>query len=225
LFDANGNNSYEDTDGGPILDNTDSGFGASSYGVTGFVDHSEAWRDDNEDNLRDGSEIFLDFNDDGVFNAADGFFNGPQCTTGNACGDPAATSLHVRKALVLVMSGSGALMDILDNSDTVIFSNHQSATEPNLSIASGSSLSFELQYSDSAVQPIASGSAIAITASAGSLAGLTDFVMPSTNRPGARTATFILTNDTTTPIDSTVTATITSPAGIISTVVFQVTLN
>lgn len=225
LFDANGNNSYEDADGGPILDNTDSGFSVSAYGVTGFVDHSEAWRDDNEDNTRNAAEIFLDFNDDGVFNGPDSAFNGPQCISGNACGGDAPASLHVRKALVLVMSGSGALMDIVDTSNNVIFSNYQTASGPSLSINSGGSLSFKLRYSDSAVQPIASGSRIVITSSAGTLAGQIDLVMPSTNRAGAREASFTLTHDVDTPVDSTITATITSPSEIESTVVFQVTLN
>ena len=46
LFDSNGNNIYDDADGGAIDDDTDSGFGNSLYGQTGFVDISEAWRDD-----------------------------------------------------------------------------------------------------------------------------------------------------------------------------------
>ena len=228
LFDANGNNSYEDSDGGPISDNTDSGFGFSVYGETGFVDHSEAWRDDNEDNIRDAAEIFLDYNDDGDFNGPDTLFNGPQCIPGNTCGgeDPdSLDSLHVRKALVLVMSGSRALMDIINTSNTVIFSNYQTASQPDLSIDSGSSLSFMLRFSDSAEQPIASGSQILITSSTGTLAGQVEFVMPSTNRPGAGEISFTLSNDEVDPVDSTVSALITSPSGIQSTVLFQVTLN
>ena len=228
LFDANGNNSYEDSDGGPISDNTDSGFGFSVYGETGFVDHSEAWRDDNEDNIRDAAEIFLDYNDDGDFNGPDKFFNGPQCIPGNTCGGGDADSLgslHVRKALVLVMSGSRALMDIINTSKTVIFSNYQTASQPDLSIDSGSSLSFMLRFSDSAEQPIASGSQILITSSTGTLAGQVEFVMPITNRPGAGEISFTLSNDEVDPVDSTVSALITSPSGIQSTVLFQVTLN
>ena len=225
LFDANGNNSYEDSDGGPISDNTDSGFGFSVYGETGFVDHSEAWRDDNEDNIRDAAEIFLDYNDDGDFNGPDKFFNGPQCIPGNTCGGRDAGSLHVRKALVLVMSGSRALMDIINTSKTVIFSNYQTASQPDLSIDSGSSLSFMLRFSDSAEQPIASGSQILITSSTGTLAGQVEFVMPITNRPGAGEISFTLSNDEVDPVDSTVSALITSPSGIQSTVLFQVTLN
>ncbi|AGH47429.1 Ig-like domain-containing protein [Paraglaciecola psychrophila] len=229
LFDANGNNSYEDSDGGPIVDNTDSGFGGSDYGVTGFVDYSEAWRDDNENNSRDTAEIFLDYDDDGSFDGdiedPERVFNGPQCIPGNACGQGIATSLHVRKALVLVMSSSNALMDITDAGNTIIFSNYQTASQPSLSIARGSSLSFRLRFSDSAVQPIASGSRIVISSSAGSLAGQINTLMPRTNRAGVREANFTLTNDVDIPVDSTLTATITSPSGIESAVVFQVKLN
>jgi hypothetical protein len=123
------------------------------------------------------------------------------------------------------MSGSSALMDIVDTSNNVNFSNYQTASQPSLSIASGSSLSFRLWFSDTAVQPIASGSTIVISSSAGSLAGQINAVMPSTNRAGARETSFTLTNDVDTPVDATITAAITSPSGIASTVVFQVTLN
>jgi hypothetical protein len=229
LFDANGNNSYEDSDGGPIIDNTDSGFGVSAYGVTGFVDHSEAWRDDNENNNRDVAEIFLDYDNDGNFDGdivdPERVFNGPQCIRGNSCGQGIAASLHVRKALVLVMSSSSALMDITDAGNTIIFSNYQVASQPSLSIDSGSSLSFSLRFSDSAIQPIASGSTIVISSSAGILAGQINSVMPRTNSPGTRVANFTLTNDVDTPTESTVTSTITSPSGIESRVIFQVTLN
>ncbi|MFQ3189402.1 MAG: hypothetical protein ACI936_000526 [Paraglaciecola sp.] len=229
LFDANGNNSYEDSDGGPIVDNTDSGFGTSTYGVTGFVDYSEAWRDDNENNSRDAAEIFLDYDDDGSFDGdienPERVFNGPQCISGNACGQGIEASLHVRKALVLIMSSSNALMDIIDAGNTVIFSNYQAASQPSLSIDSGRNINLILRFSDTAVQPIASGSTINISSSAGSLAGQINSIMPNNNRAGAREANFTLTNDADTPVDSTITATITSPSGIESAVVFQVTLN
>ena len=131
----------------------------------------------------------------------------------------------MRKALVLVMSSSSALMDILNASNTIIFSNHQTDSQPNLSINSGESLSFSLLFSDSAFQPIAGGSQIDITSSAGSLAGQIDLVMPRTNRAGARQAIFTLTKNEVESVDSTVSALITSPSGIQSTVTFQVTLN
>jgi hypothetical protein len=225
LFDANGNNSFDDTDGVAILDGTDSGFGTSQFGQTGFIDHSEAWRDDNANRIKDVSEIFLDYNNNGQFDAADGLFNGPQCNSADSCGQGSANTLHVRRSLELVMSGSRALMDIINTNNTVIFSNYQTASQPDLSIESGSSLSFMLRFSDSAEQPIASGSQILITSSTGTLAGQVEFVMPSTNRPGAGEISFTLSNDEVEPVDSTVSALITSPSGIQSTVLFQVTLN
>jgi hypothetical protein len=227
LFDANGNNIFDDADGEPITDGTDSGFGVSAYGSIGFVDHSEAWRDDNENNSRDPAEIFLDYNNNGQFDAADLLFNGPQCSSVSTCGQGSANTLHVRKSLVLVASSSNALIDIIDESGETIFSNHQTASRPNLSINRGSGLNLKLSYSDTAVQPIASGSQINITSSAGNLAGQTSLVMPRTNSSGMRQANFTLTNDndSSTPVDATITSTITSPSGIESSVIFQVTLN
>ena len=225
LFDANGNNSYEDSDGGAIIDNTASGFGVSAYGTTGFVDHSEAWRDDDEDNFRDASEIFLDYNSDGSFSPADAIFNGPQCVTGNNCGEGIQSSLHVRKALVLIMSSSRALMDILNSNNSIIFSNHQNASQPDLSIEAGSSLRFRLRFSDSAIQPIANGSQITIETTAGSLIGQISTIMPSTNNAGTREIFFTLVNDVSEAVDSIVSAIITSPSGNESRVDFNVQLN
>ncbi|MFT4995001.1 MAG: hypothetical protein ACI965_002043, partial [Paraglaciecola sp.] len=173
LFDSNGNNSYDNADGAGFTDGTDSGFGNSRYGRTGFVDHSEAWRDDNENGVRDTSEVFLDYNNSGGFDEPDTFFNGPQCLADNACEEGSAKTLHVRKALVLVTSSSNALLDIVDASDAVIFSNHQNVGDPSLSLAPGESMSFTLRYSDTAIQPIASGSTIAIASTAGLIGGQT----------------------------------------------------
>jgi len=229
LFDSNGDNSYEDADGGPVLpDGTDSGFGNSSYGETGFVDHSEAWRDDDEDGEKDDFEIFLDYNNNGKFDGPDTKFNGPQCLASSACGEGSAKTLHVRKALVLVTSSSNALLDIEDTSDAVLFSNYQSAADPALSIARSESMTFTLRYSDTVVQPIASGSTIAITSTAGLLGGQTLLTMPSTNIAGASATQFTLTNDIDVaegdPTTATITATVTSPSGIVSDVVFVVAL-
>jgi hypothetical protein len=49
--------------------------------------------------------------------------------------------------------------------------------------------------------------------------------MPNTNVSGATQVNFTLTNDVETSVDATVIATITSPSGVESSVVFQVTLN
>ena len=227
LFDSNGNNVFDDDDGGPIEDtfNTQSGFGSDVFSKTGFIDHSEAWRDDNEDGERSVGELFLDYNDDQDFNGADGLFNGPQCQSAELCGQGIASTLLVRKSLILIMSSSRALMDIIGTSNTIIFSNYQAASQPSLSIDNGSSLNFRLRFSDTSVQPIANGSQIVISSSAGSLGGQINSVMPNTSAPGAAQVNFTLTNDVDTPVEATVISTITSPSGIESRVSFQVTLN
>lgn len=106
FFDVNGNNVFDESDGGALNQGTDSGFGRGNYASAGFVDHSEAWRDDDEDRVHDEGEIFIDFDNDNTFDGADGLFNGPQCTHNSLCGDEAHAKINVRKALVMIMSGS-----------------------------------------------------------------------------------------------------------------------
>ncbi|WP_293746345.1 Ig-like domain-containing protein [uncultured Paraglaciecola sp.] len=229
LFDANGNNSFDDSDGIAIIDNTDSGFGTSQFGQTGFVDHSEAWRDDNANNVKDASEIFLDYNSNGQFDAADGLFNGPQCNSTLTCGQGSAKTLHVRRTLEIVASSSEAFLDILNQADEVIFSNHQVASQPSLVLERGEAVSLSLQFSDTALQAISSNSTISITSSAGLIAGQTSTTMRKTNASGSSVLEFTLTNnlDETTGFATTATiiAEVVSPSGVISVVTFVVALN
>jgi hypothetical protein len=229
LFDANGNNSFDDTDGVAILDGTDSGFGTSQFGQTGFIDHSEAWRDDNANRIKDVSEIFLDYNNNGQFDAADGLFNGPQCNSADSCGQGSANTLHVRRSLELVAASSEALLDILNQGGTTIFSNHQDATEPTLALERGETASLFLQFSDTALQPISSNSTISITSSSGLLAGQLSTIMRETNASGTSLVEFTLTNNLSETSGSATTATINaevvSPSGVVSVVIFVVTLN
>ena len=102
LFDSNGNNIFDTADGGPIEDafNTQSGFRTDVYVQTGFIDHSEAWWDDNENGQLDNGELFLDYNNNQAFDEADGLFNGPQCQSAELCGQGTAATISVRKSLV-----------------------------------------------------------------------------------------------------------------------------
>jgi hypothetical protein len=226
LFDANGNNSYDDADGPAILDGTDSGLNSSQYGMTGFVDYSEAWRDDNANNVKDTAEIFLDYNSNGQFDGPDSLFNGPQCN-GSICGQGSAATMHIRRALELIMASSDSLLDIVLAGNTVA-SNYQNISPPALSIARSESLSFSLNYSDTAVQPIPSGSTIEITSTAGLLGGQINLLARSTNKAGAQKANFTLTNDRSDDTGNATTATINiiviTPSGVESTVSLVVTL-
>jgi hypothetical protein len=223
LVDGNGNNVYDDADGAAITDNNGSGLDFVFPARTGFVDLSEAWRDDNENRVRDSSEVFLDFDNSGTFEGQNGLFEGPQCTS-SACGE---ASLHVRSAQVLVMSRSAALISVSTGGVEVANNSSPSSDTPVASIVREESLGFTFAFSDTANQPIASGSTISVSASAGALSGQTNFVMPQTNQAGSRTASFRLTNNLVAgePVtDAVLSVTITSPSGLVSQLFFIVTL-
>ena len=151
LFDSNGNNAFDDNDGGLIEDefNTASGFGTASSEFTGFVDFSEAWRDDNENRLWDSGEPFLDYNNNQMFDDGDGLFNGAQCIDSALCGIGAAASIHVRKALILLVSGSNAYIDILDVENVLLASNYDAPSDPpSVSIARGSKITLSAVIGD-----------------------------------------------------------------------------
>jgi hypothetical protein len=229
LFDANGNNSFDDADGIAIIDGTDSGFGTSQSGTTGFIDHSEAWRDDNANLVKDDSEIFLDYNNNGQFDVADSLFNGPQCNSANTCGQGSANTLHVRRSLEIVTASSVALLDILNQAGDIIFSNHQAVAEPSLVLEQGEAISLLLQFSDTAIQSISSNSTIRVTSNAGLLAGQINTSMRETNKSGASVVEFTLTNDRVdtggVQTTATVNAEVVSPSGVVSVVIFVVALN
>jgi hypothetical protein len=163
LFDSNGNNTYDDADGPAIPEPAESGLVRSNIQVTGFADMSEAWRDDNENGLRDSTEIFLDYDNDQQFDAADGVFNGPQCESANLCGQGLYQSLHIRKAIVMVMSGSNALWSIRSGATgSVVFSNDPNVTSTNeLTIATGESDTLTLEFTDSAGQVMPANTLVA----------------------------------------------------------------
>lgn len=70
-----------------------------------FTDTSEAFRDDNEDGVRNANETFIDFNSDGLFNGPDGKYNGVLQGAAYA-GSP--KSKHVFSNSTLLMASSAA---------------------------------------------------------------------------------------------------------------------
>jgi len=228
LYDSNGNNSFDDADGGAILDGKDNGLDEAIFEQSGFVDHSEAWRDDDEDGQRDPAEIFLDYNNNQQFDQADGLFNGPQCLSATLCGEGIARSQHIRKSAILIMSSSYANMDLLTLDGDLVFSNYQTVAQPNLSLNRGEKINLVVRYTDTALQTLPSGTNVAITTNAGLLEGSLADVIPNTTNPAARQLAFSLSNELA-PGDSSsiaeLTATITSPRGAISVLSIKVVLN
>jgi hypothetical protein len=196
FFDTNGSNTFDPADGVAFTSNAQSGIGRISPAASGFWDMTEAWRDDNENFTFDSGEKFIDFDNDQIFGVSDGKFNGPQCQ-GTLCGVGNKASLHVRKALVMVMSGSSANLllasatqqDFLNptyvhiNGARVYRSNIGGVIEnSSLTLAEETFEQFTLYFSDDGLpfgQILPAGTSVTVVASAGTLAGNTTFTLPN----------------------------------------------
>ena len=234
FFESNGNNIFDDEDGTAISDScvadedpicVSSGFSRVTPKSSGFVDMSEAWRDDNEDGAYSSGEKFIDFNNDGEFSKADGLFNGPQCE-GALCASEDANKIHVRKALVMIMSSSSSFFRLTNSATNTLYFDNRTGTDINLpDIADNSALGLTLSVSDTALQSMPEGTTINVAASVGEISGVTELTVGNTNAT-SQNLSFIITN----PLDGdpeigTLTVEITSPSGTISSMVKQITLN
>ena len=228
FVDANGNNVYDDDDGAAIvMDAADSnainsGFGRIHGQTQGFFDMQEAWRDDNENNVWDTGELFIDSNSDEVHSKENGQFNGPHCT-GTNCAE--LKFITIRKADILVMSGSAAYYRLTNaTNDELLRSNYDdSASNAEITIARGDRASFELVISDSAFQTLPNDTTVTVTSTIGDLIGDTSYIYNNTSRPnldepagfGRVELLFQLENDLTDDADDgEIRVTITTPEGI-----------
>lgn len=195
FFDTNGNNTFDNNDGAAITNAAVSaGFGRQSPLSSGFVDMSEAWRDDNENLTKDTNEvIFLDDNGDGDFSAADGKFNGPQCN-GNLC-DSNAKKSTLRKALVLIMSsGSNPSYSLSTKDEATVYQNSGGVNIALPTVADGSSLALKFRFADSALQTLPFGSSITVTLEGGTLKGTTSYDVGNTGASGYQGISFTIEN-------------------------------
>ena len=216
FFDANGNNTFDDADGTAIVDQgVSSGF-SSLNASSGFIDMSEAWRDDNENMLKDAGEPFIDLDGNESFDREDGLFNGPQCD-GALCAAESLQKTHVRKAAVIVMSGSHALFELTNNSGTIIFEDNSGTVNDIPGIADGSSQNFVFSFTDSAIQTLPQGTTVSVESNAGTIEGTTNFVVPNTASRGGQSISFYMINELGgDPETAILTINITTPAGILT---------
>ena len=226
FFDTNGNNIFDNADGDPILDtctstdpNIDSGLDNYAAEPTGFLDMSEAWRDDNENSVYDEGETFIDFNNDEDFSDADSLFNGPQCE-GLNCADESMRSIHVRKALRLVMASSHAEYKLTNNTDNIVYADSLTNISVGLpDVPNGGSQAFNFSFADTAIpnQTMPFGTTVDITISAGTLQGLTSFTVGNNSSAGfSKMNFFVLQAAGAQPQTAVLTMTITSPNGFVT---------
>ncbi|PHR84593.1 MAG: Ig-like protein, group 1 [Colwellia sp.] len=235
FFDTNGNNIFDDIDGDPILDiikidnlfTIDSGFGNYPAQPSGFLDMSESWRDDNENSTYDDGEVFIDFDGDGVFSVADSLFNGPQCQ-GENCAEEAMQSIHVRKALILVMASSSAEFTLTNADGNVVYQDSLTGNSTSLpNVPNGGRQEFNFYFADTATpnQTMPFGTTVNISISDGKLKGKTSLIVSNNNLEGFSQMNFFVAQDAgSSPEAAFLTITITSPSGVITTLSREIIL-
>jgi len=220
FFDTNGNNVFDDDDGGVVngcLDGTTSvacrgnGMDVETYHDNGFVDLPDAFRDDNESRVHDSGEKFFNIQASDTYQAADGKFNGPQCQ-GSLC-DSNAMTTYIRKAVVLTMSGSTANFAVSRDGNLITDSEE---------VANGDIAQFTVVLTDSANQILPSGTSLTVTSTEGDLQ-FSGYTVPNKTAAGGTSTSFSIENDGTAGT-SLVTLTATTPKGIETVLSFYVTL-
>ena len=198
LFDSNGNNAFDDEDGGAIdeITNTASGFYTSNSAETGFVDHSEAWRDDDENGEWSVGEIFLDYNNNQIFDQADGLFNGVQCIDSVLCGTGVSASIHVRKAFRLLVSGSEAYLDVSDSNGVLFASNNENVVVNPvvIAVARGAKSRFSAVLGDEFNNVMPANTVLEVSISDGSVSLTSGNTVPNSSALGRTEFTFEIEN-------------------------------
>jgi hypothetical protein len=203
------------------------------------TDMPEAFRDDNENGVRDANETFIDFNGDGIYNGPDGKYNGVLCDNvtpppaGSSAGTCSPTkSINVRGSLVIVFSGSTASVSQISPAGVIDLKG--------CAPSSGTTTQVNLRIVDEVGNPVPVGTTVVVTTSDGTMTGTSTFTEANTNvtpAAGAATHTVFIKDDSTTTTSGTppvttctdptlsgfLTVTVTTPGGVAAGVVTTVT--
>lgn len=199
-----------------------------------WVDLAEAFRDDDEDGLRDTGgdpsglvEEIVDFNQNGSFDAADGLFNGVLCDPANAQSHCSPRTLSVRESITIVMSGSSPVLrqqidPTFRNGDLLIGSG-VSYDNGTYSIEAGKVGFIGFVIRDVNRQPMAAGTKVELSAAnAGSVASTSSFTLPCSVDDSAQGNIFGFSIKASDPPDppedksGLVELKVTSPSGLVS---------
>ncbi len=206
---AVGEESFTDTNGNGFADP-----GELFDANTVSTDMGEAFLDYNENGVRDANEPFLDFNKNGIFDGPDGLYSGVLCNPAAGAFCSAQRSIHARKDIVIVFSGSGAVITV--------------SPSPIDLGGCGPVQTVSIHVRDVNGNPMPAGSIISVTTSNGTLSGATTFAQLNTSAPqpvpnyfvsiqgdGTLSGTPVVCTDKTT--SGALTVTVTTPLGIITT--------
>jgi hypothetical protein len=196
---AIGEESFPDLNGNGRFDASELNAFLTEKDVSGRpFDLADAFNDYNEDGLfnpqQTGGQIggnleeLVDFNTNGVFDAADTKYNGVLCAqtahAGCADGISDSQSLYVRASLVMVMSGSTAYAT--RGSDIVISDHTGIHSGGNITILGKGAASVLFTISDLHNQQMPAGSKVRFKTSAGSVVSSPELIWPSSNYNGGR---------------------------------------
>ncbi|PTA49145.1 hypothetical protein C9I43_00705 [Shewanella morhuae] len=235
FFDTNGNNQFDAADGTAVIkaclqDGTPvscsgNGLDIETFHSSGFSDLPTAFRDDNENFAYDSGEPYFDNLAAVTYSGADGLFNGPQCVK-NLCGLNQANKTYVRKAVVMVMSGSKAYFTLWQDGVKVYEDRKGQNILDNLSaikpINAGISGKFTVQFYDDADQIMPSATTLGVTVTEGKLV-YNPFTVSKTNKADAATTSFSLEKNALS-MNSQVLITVKTPSGNTSELKFDVSL-
>jgi hypothetical protein len=139
------------------------------------TDMPEAFLDINENGIFDSNEVFTDFNGDGVYNPADGLYNGVLCdpsAIGTATACNAQKSIHVRGSIPIIFSGSFATITL------------SSIALPQCTAGGGGGVgaaaSFNVRVLDQNRNAMPVGTTIKFSTTNGEILSPTDFIVGST---------------------------------------------
>jgi hypothetical protein len=196
---AIGEESFPDLNGNGRFDASELNAFLTEKDVSGRpFDLADAFNDYNEDGLfnpqQTGGQIggnleeLIDFNTNGVFDAADSKYNGVLCSqtahAGCADGVSDSQSLYVRASLVMVMSGSTAYAT--KGSDIIISDHTGTHAGGNITILGKGAASVLFTISDLHNQQMPAGSKVRFKTSAGSVVSSSEVIWPSSNYNGGR---------------------------------------
>ncbi len=146
------------------------------------TDMPEAFLDINENGIRDATEAYTDFNQDGAYNTANGEYNGVLCDPSVAPGStPTACntqkSIHVRSSIPIVFSSSFADIEILDASNNPL----SPIALPPCDTGVNASISFKVRVLDENRNAMPVGSTINFSADNGTILSPSSYVVKNTN--------------------------------------------
>lgn len=179
---AIGEETFEDADGDGVF--TGSTQCPAPAGTDCFYDLPEAWRDDNEDGVRDDpSEPFVDFDSNSTYDGADGQWNGVSCDASGCTAD----LVTVSDSVTLVMARNFADIHFFDTATG-------NAIAGPVDISGGTSITTCIGGTGTFVpvspaslasivqaQPMPSGTTVSFSASVGVLPSKTEFTAGLSN--------------------------------------------